>query len=399
MKVLQYIPKSLCRAPLRMSENVGTMEAYVSTLTKAMDGYAQVTLTSTLTALRRSADEMQPDIIHVHGCECYSAAKAVLWAVQQGIPVVLSLHGGLMPWQWQQHSLVTNSIRKYAYLEKAVREADALHVNGEMEKKWMEELKWNPRLEMVYNSLITNQTTPQRMAARMMKLYQKVIDSNTFRLMSEEEKQTESTLLRIGIEHQYTDQLSPLAAQLSSLTPSLDSWRKILLHSGDERILDYILNATQCLELQVPMDIETQATPRFPQKLQKPQGDLPTDHLLARHALKTKSTLDHLRQDENPSENEMALCYLLLNIQHASRHAQLSRRHLAQCFALIRYHDLDEDKVQRMVQRLKLESFTGALLQILHESLELEEGFMPIEPRDDKTTKHIRNILKNLNIQ
>ena len=415
MRVVHFIPKS---------QNVGATASYVELLVSAMDKFAEATLTTSITQLRKTTKPSAPDIIHIHGCWSIYVATAARWAEQQGLPVVISLHGALQPWQWRPATNITNDMRRYAFLEKAVRRADAIHVEGEMEMQRMKQLAWNPRVAIVRNALVTNRISTSSMAAQMTQLYQKVIDSNTFRLMTDEEKQAESILLRTALDYEYTRRFSPSTLAWSpndqTTTPQndqttnplndqttnpqnvqaleADSWRKILIHASDEHILDYIQQAADLLMLNIA-HINTDDVDRFPQKLQKPDGTLPIDHLLARHALKTKSKLDHLRQDEKPSDTEMAICHLFLNVQHQLRHTALSRRHIAQLFAIIRYSDYNEDKLSRMLRHLKLTPFASRILQILHDTLALEEGFMPIEPRDDKGTTAIRQALQALNIQ
>ena len=399
MRVVHFIPKS---------QNVGATASYVELLVSAMDKFAEATLTTSITQLRKTTKPSAPDIIHIHGCWSIYVATAARWAEQQGLPVVISLHGALQPWQWRPATNITNDMRRYAFLEKAVRRADAIHVEGEMEMQRMRQLAWNPRVAIVRNALVTNRISTSSMAAQMTQLYQKVIDSNTFRLMTDEEKQAESILLRTALDYEYTRRFSPSTLAWSpndqTTTPlnvqalEADSWRKILIHASDEHILDYIQQAADLLMLNIA-HINTDDVDRFPQKLQKPDGTLPIDHLLARHALKTKSKLDHLRQDEKPSDTEMAICHLFLNVQHQLRHTALSRRHIAQLFAIIRYSDYNEDKLSRMLRHLKLTPFASRILQILHDTLALEEGFMPIEPRDDKGTTAIRQALQALNIQ
>lgn len=399
MRVVHFIPKS---------QNVGATASYVELLVSAMDKFAEATLTTSITQLRKTTKPSAPDIIHIHGCWSIYVATAARWAEQQGLPVVISLHGALQPWQWRPSTNLTNDMRRYAFLEKAVRRADAIHVEGEMEMQRMRQLAWNPRVAIVRNALVTNRISTSSMAAQMTQLYQKVIDSNTFRLMTDEEKQAESILLRTALDYENTRRFSPstLAWSLNDQTTNpqnvqaleADSWRKILIHASDEHILDYIQQAADLLMLNIA-HINTDDVDRFPQKLQKPDGTLPVDHLLARHALKTKSKLDHLRQDEKPSDTEMAICHLFLNVQHQLRHTALSRRHIAQLFAIIRYSDYNEDKLSRMLRHLKLTPFASRILQILHDTLALEEGFMPIEPRDDKGTTAIRQALQALNIQ
>ena len=387
MRILHYIPKK---------QHSGLLADYLSLLLESMDKFADATLTTSPAQFRQAVQETRPDIIHIHGCWSMSAARMLTWAEQRGLPVVLSLHGSLMPWVWKA-SRMANDVKRMASVEKAVRQADAVQVDSEMEQRRMEQLAWNPRLALVMNSLYTNRTNPGRMAAQMVTLYQKVIDSNTFRLMTADEKTAENILLRQGITPEGHQSLLTAPPEMFGLF-SEDDWRKVLIHAGDEHIADYVKEGARRLGFSLD-GIVTDQVDRFPQKLQKPDGLLPTDHLSARHAIKTKSTIDHLRQDEKPSETEMAICHLLINVQHHLRRQSLSRRHLAQLFALLRFNDYDEDKLSRMLQKLKLTKFTARLLQILQESLGLEEGYMPIEPRNDNTANLIKKQLLSINIQ
>ena len=189
MKILHYIPKK---------QHSGLLADYLSLLLESMDKFADATLTTSPAQFRQAVQETRPDIIHIHGCWSMSAARMLTWAEQRGLPVVLSLHGSLMPWVWKA-SRMANDVKRMASVEKAVRQADAVQVDSEMEQRRMEQLAWNPRLALVMNSLYTNRTNPGRMAAQMVTLYQKVIDSNTFRLMTADEKTAENILLRQGI--------------------------------------------------------------------------------------------------------------------------------------------------------------------------------------------------------
>ena len=269
MRVVHFIPKS---------QNVGATASYVELLVSAMDKFAEATLTTSITQLRKTTKPSAPDIIHIHGCWSIYVATAARWAEQQGLPVVISLHGALQPWQWRPSTNLTNDMRRYAFLEKAVRRADAIHVEGEMEMQRMKQLAWNPRVAIVRNALVTNRISTSSMAAQMTQLYQKVIDSNTFRLMTDEEKQAESILLRTALDYENTRRFSPstLAWSLNDQTTNpqnvqaleADSWRKILIHASDEHILDYIQQAADLLMLNIA-HINTDDVDRFPQKLQK----------------------------------------------------------------------------------------------------------------------------------
>ena len=88
-----------------------------------------------------------------------------------------------------------------------------------------------------------------------------------------------------------------------------------------------------------------------------------------------------------------------MNLSQELKQKTLSKRHLIDLYKVLRYTDYDEDKITRMLKHLKLFHFTESLLQILHDSLALQEGFMPFDPRNNKRTKKIIQSLHNLNIQ
>ena len=140
-------------------------------------------------------------------------------------------------------------------------------------------------------------------------------------------------------------------------------------------------------------ELDVEHLERFPQRIIKNADALEQEKVLPKSPL-TKSTLSNLRQDEKPSETETRLTVMLINIQHELKHRKLSRAHLTTFYRLLRFGEYDEDKLLRMLKQLKLQKFTARLMQILHETYYLEEGYMPISPIDDKRTNNLRKSLQ-----
>jgi hypothetical protein len=224
-------------------------------------------------------------------------------------------------------------------------------------------------------------------------LYQKVIDSNSFRLMTEEDKEAESRMLHTalmaeqGITKQQEDNQALSAASL----------RKILIHASDEGILSEVTTGGRLMQ-QETETFDIAHIERFPRKNKKRTEPLEQEKILGKSPL-TKSTLSNLRQDEKPSETELQLTTMLINIQHELKHQKLSRSHLTTFYRVLRFEEYDEDKLQRMLKQLKLQKFTARLMQILHEKYYLEEGYMPIPPIDDKRTNKLRKSLQQSDTQ
>ena len=102
---------------------------------------------------------------------------------------------------------------------------------------------------------------------------------------------------------------------------------------------------------------------------------------------------------KKPDVTELTICIMIHNLKHHINKGVVTRLHLADLFSKLRYTEYDEDKLQRMLHALKLEKFTARILTILGDSFHLEEGYMPIEPVDDKLTNRIRQQLIKANVQ
>ena len=88
------------------------------------------------------------DVVHIHGLwdrEIFWASGA---ALRHGVPLVWSPHGMLSPW-----SLKFKRWKKFLpwhlYLKRRLRQADVLHVTASNEAKWIRELGFVNRIEVV----------------------------------------------------------------------------------------------------------------------------------------------------------------------------------------------------------------------------------------------------------
>ena len=58
-------------------------------------------------------------------------------------------------------------------------------------------------------------------------------------------------------------------------------------------------------------------------------------------------------------------------------------------FAMLRYEDYDEDRFDYIARTMSSYKQAGRVLQVLATYFNLEEGFMPIMPCNDKATQRI----------
>ncbi len=396
MKILQYIPP-------RFSGADYTSE-YVSVLTETLAVFAEVERASSLSQFKQKLKDFLPDIIHIHACWNVSGYRAQTMANKAHVPVVLSLHGQMQPWHFHRHYWYRKLSMLLLFQRRAISFADGILALGEMELHRMQQLKWNPRVSMIRNAVTSHLITAQEMASQMLAFYRKVIDSNCFWLMNDEDKMAESRMLHVSLMTkerqawaiQYAQSFQS-TKEVSVLQLSQVSLRRIFIHASDEGILEDVANGARLMQQNtenvVISDIE-----RFAQRLEKNTEPLEGKNILSKNPL-TKSTLNNLKQDEKPKDAELRIAIMLLNVQHEMKRQTLSRKHLADLYCELRFSEYDEDILQRMLKGLKIHRLASRLLQIFSETFFLEEGFMPLAPINDNQTAQIRKILLNTNIQ
>lgn len=81
-------------------------------------------------ALAEVVDSFRPDVIHVHGVLVPLQRAAILCALQRRIPVVVSVHGMLQPWLWQQLSVVRFWVKRIYWrviMRPVLKQASCMH--------------------------------------------------------------------------------------------------------------------------------------------------------------------------------------------------------------------------------------------------------------------------------
>lgn len=392
MKVLHYIPERLLSSEEEGGFHGSTdlTREYLSVLTTGMGKRIESQVTTSLSQFKQQVKSMEPDIVHIHACWNLSAYRAQHWAMKQRLALILSPHNGMQPWHVHHHFWLHKLPLLILYQRHAIKTADAIHVFSQSEHQRMKAMKWNSRLALVRNCTIDSRTPEWQMTSELEAFYQKVIDSNSFRLMTEEEKTAENRMLHEAIFQEQGVVGTEKHEEGKALPAS--SLRKIFIHANDEGILQEVETGARLMQQETGVP-DWEHLQRFPRRIKKSAEPLEQEKILAKSPL-TKSTLSNLRQDEKPSDTENKLTVMLINIQHELKHKKLSRAHLTTFYRLLRFGEYDEDKLQRMLKQLKLQKFTARLMQILQETYYLEEGYMPIPPIDDKRTNNIRKSLQ-----
>jgi len=75
-------------------------------------------------------DKINPRIVHCHGCMSWLQVSAIQAAKQKGIPTLISSHGMLEPWMWQQKGKIYYWLKQTYWsllLKVVIKQADWFH--------------------------------------------------------------------------------------------------------------------------------------------------------------------------------------------------------------------------------------------------------------------------------
>ena len=354
MKILHIYPK-----------NDDMIMRHVSLLSEGMRLSADVQVATSLSEFKTRFQQQNPDIVHCHGCWQYAIVSAAHMARKRGARVVLTPHGQLQPWVLEEHSLHEKLQKALLWQRRSVEQAYALIAFGKMELKHLQKLKWNPRIEMILNALITNSTTPQEMCSQTYAVYQKVLDSNTLEQMDEHSLNMLATIIKAGT-------LGDARwCQKSEYWNQRIDWRRLLIYAEHQNIRNYVDYGITILGLSA-LSLDTEHLPAyFPESYQRPQS--------------IKKLIGNYKGDETD--------YLLRMIRQIEK--QPLMLHLIELTRELYRESVNDDRLKVALEEKGLTKYASRLMQVLSEQTLLEEGFMPIDSLDDRGTQQIRNNINN----
>ncbi len=159
------------RICLYMPQQIGKQPVHQAYLAQVRDGLAvdrDIEITDRF-----------PDLIHVFGAWNAQALHAVRRAHRLLIPTVYSPLGDLSPWKLREKRCRPFDLSRQ---KQATRSASCVLVWGELERKAIEQRRWNSHIVVVPNAVITSQITQTDMASRIKELYRNVIDQHDLRM-------------------------------------------------------------------------------------------------------------------------------------------------------------------------------------------------------------------------
>ena len=305
--------------------------------------------------LGNEPDSAVPDIVHVHGCWQYKIVRQAMHAHRQGARIVFTPHGGLEPWIINERRLSEKLYKTLLWQRRMAECSYVLIAQGNMEASALRQLGWNPRIEIIRNAIITNSITPDAMTKQTQEVYRKVMDSNTLELMNEDARRLLIILLKAGI----TGDKRWIANQPPTITDK--EWRQLLIYANHENVRTIVDTGSRVLGLHYSY-IETNNIKSY----------LPTDY-------------------EKPKVEAHDVAGIIAEM----RRKPLTLRHFVELERALRYTEVDDEWLCDALAESHQLKYFRRLLQILTELTELDEGFWPAKPLNDRQTRIIRNLLNN----
>ncbi len=360
MRILHYIPK-----------NDSMVHNYVNMLVNSMGLEAENIIVEDEALAKEKLQTIHFDILHIHGCWCFSAYQILKIAVKKGARVVLSPYGQLEPWIVDEHYWKEKLPKKILFQKSIVESAYAIIIQGKMEEECIKKLGWNNRLEIIRNPVITHSITSSEMAYKTYYVYRKVLNSHTIELMREQTR----TLLRYFIKAGITGDSRWVTGDLFSINDP-EQWRHILIYAHYENISSIVLRGAHLLNYQIP-DLDIRKISCFlPKNFEMP-----------------KSVQDAIGL-QYASENDRLIATFKY-IRKLIIHSQLTISHLCEIDRELREHNVEEDHLMETLKESKLYKTACRTMQLLEDYTAFDEGFMPVPPLNDRMTKRIRQQIYN----
>lgn len=334
----------------------------------------EVAVASSLTAFRKTLGTFSPDIVHLHGAWKYSIGAAALLSLRHQVRYVYSPHGQLEPWVIHTRYWKEKLPQLLVYQRWVVSHAYATICNGTMERLALEKLGWTPRIEVVYNPLVTSSIQPTEACLQLSAIYQKVLDSDTLALMSATTRQALVSLIKAGTagDRRWVDSEGQAAChQLGT-----SEWRQLMIYAWHEHIYEEVKSGAETLRLNPP-----QLTPAsYP-------CYVPTRREPRYHR-------QELLPPPSPANNKAMTVYVRNLVRQAEK-GQLTLRQVVDFSHTVRQASLEEDKLAEDLKDTQLYKPLGGLLQAAGTLTALDQGLMPIAPCKNRLSKKIIRTIKH----
>lgn len=364
MKILIYTSKKSNKANRLSDLFASTLSAC---LTEKLNIDVQNELTSPITSY---------SLVHILGTWRRDNIKLLSRCKKQNIPILYTPLGELETW---------NVKKRY---RKFVKNVSAVHLTSAIELQLFDKLKWNNRTQVIKNALVTNTLTDEEMSTQMIRLYNKVLDSNCYSAINEDIRDAIFFLILAGTDPTSITDIKQIRECLAKLT--FEDLRYIYIYSFNEGIIDVIRNGFKAMNYNAPsLDVDNI-------ELFSPIQPILTDSLKHDKLLSKNIRLKRQIAEIKDEQHVIDISIMINNIKHEVNNRTVSIRHLLDLYTKVKFNNYNEDLLYQALKRARLSKFAARLMFILKDIIGLPEGFIPIKTIDDRQTDKLRMIITKL---
>lgn len=356
MKILHIYPK-----------NDELIRQHVQLIVGKLRDQADIRMVDSYTDFKQHLQTQETDILHCHGCWSNIIARAAYAAARQGARIIITTHGQMEPWIVGQQTFHEKVSKKLLWQKRLLSKAYVIITLGKLEKDNFMKLGWNNRIEEIHNAVTTNTITPGEMSRQIFDVYQRVMDSNTIEQLDDLSNAALATILKAGI----TGDSRWCSSCEAISRPGEIDWRRLLIYADHENIRNYVDYGISVLGLPTPDSIDHYTGAYFPNNYVQPK------------------TLKELVGEYEGNETD----YLVKIIRQIHRQPLLL--HLIEFTRELLRDTVNDDQLTEALEEKRLLNYTRSLMQVLGEQTQIDEGYMPVEPLDNRQTQQIRKHLAN----
>lgn len=283
---------------------------------------------------------------------------------------MFSPQGQLEPWVIEENYWKDKLPKKLLYQRWIVSHAYAVIIQGKMEEECLKRLGWNPRLAIIRNPQITHSITQQEAARQLEHIYRMVMDSNQLELMKDDTRRMLKIFIKAGI----TRDTRWIEEDLTTIDK--EEWRKLLCYAHQEHLTDTLLYGIRVLNYEAP-DLDVCQIDYF----LPPGYEAPT-------------TIEQNIGSSFVSENQRLLATFRY-LKKLWQHRRLAISHLVELDKELRFHYANEQQLCEDLQERHLLKLAARLMQLMSDLTGLTEGFMLMEPLNDRVTRQMRKQIDN----
>lgn len=340
--------------------------------------------------LRYCLRKNRPTVVNIHGCWSIGAWRAAKECIKERIPYIVSTHRELEPWHIADGYWLRKLPMLVVFQKKMVSKAAAIVTSTLQEQEnmlAMSIIRGVRRRKPLNDNVVAISAGSRGGAEEEVALYSKVNDTYAFSAMDSNELTTEDILLRIGLGQDCLSRTLRDDEYKRVKNMNDETWRRVCIHACNEGIMGEIGAGADILGVS-KAKIDITHIERFGFTTRKNVKPLKKDEsrVMPLH-------LEEVADEEKATANDVLVMTALLNLRYEIVKNTVSKRHIADIYSCLRFTDYDEGRVKRMLKRLHTLTFARRMLTILHETLGLEEGFMPFEPLDDGGTTRLKRVL------